>query len=269
MLRLVVPEAVRRAALFPGTDLPPPAPEHPSSRVTRDGYSIGLFPGRSSGTVLVERFQDVESAVADIRRVLADDGKQSSTWFVPEPASPPGLAAMLLELGLTPAGPPSLEPRYAAMALVTPPAPGPDDVEARRPRSFAEYRAGRLVSYEAFGESEEDVAAMTAQQRTQWEVEQRNDTFSSFVALVDGEVCGGAASHYGANAAFLAGGYTRSDMRGRGVYRALVRARWDAAAARGLRALTVGAGAMSRPILERLGFEHVGWVDCLRDEPGG
>jgi GNAT superfamily N-acetyltransferase len=65
---------------------------------------------------------------------------------------------------------------------------------------------------------------------------------------------------------YLAGGGTRPDRRGRGAYRALVRARWDAAVERGTPALTVGAGAMSRPILERLGFAIVGWADCLVDD---
>jgi len=36
-----------------------------------------------------------------------------------------------------------------------------------------------------------------------------------------------------------------------------VRARWDEAVRRGTPALAVGAGAMSRPILERLGFVQV------------
>ncbi len=261
-------DAVRRAALFPLADLQPPPPGSPSVRVTRDGYWINLFPGTAAGTVTVERLDDVEAAVADIRHVLAEDGKRRGTWFVPEEASPPGVAPRLRALGLVPAGPPSLEPRYAAMALVEPPAAGPADVEARRPRTFEEFEAGRRVGYEVFDESEEDIAAMSAQLRRQWEVEQKTDTTSSFVALVDGEVCGGARSQYGANAAFLAGGFTREDMRGRGVYRALVHARWDEAVARGTPALTVGAGAMSRPILEQLGFEVVGWTDCLVDDLG-
>jgi hypothetical protein len=41
------------------------------------------------------------------------------------------------------------------------------------------------------------------------------------------------------------------------VYRSLVRARWDYAVERGTPALTVQAGRMSRPILERLGFELI------------
>jgi GNAT superfamily N-acetyltransferase len=53
--------------------------------------------------------------------------------------------------------------------------------------------------------------------------------------------------------------------RGRGVYRALVRARWDDAVALGTPALCVHAGAMSRPILERRGFTCIGEVDVLGD----
>ena len=89
--------------------------------------------------------------------------------------------------------------------------------------------------------------------------------FRTFVALVGGEVVGKGAAIQGANAAWLVGGSTRADMRGRGVYRALVRARWDTATERGTHALTVTAGRMSRPILERLDFMTVGWVDCVLD----
>jgi hypothetical protein len=53
--------------------------------------------------------------------------------------------------------------------------------------------------------------------------------------------------------------------RGRGAYRALVRARWDDAAERGTPALIVHAGRMSRPILERLGFQAVAEIDVLED----
>ena len=60
----------------------------------------------------------------------------------------------------------------------------------------------------------------------------------------------------------------RGWRRGRGVYRSLVQARWDWAVELGTPALTVQAGRMSRPILERLGFEFVEpvrvYVDNLR-----
>lgn len=55
-------------------------------------------------------------------------------------------------------------------------------------------------------------------------------------------------------------------MKGCGVYRALVRARWDEAVRRGTPALVVQAGKMSRPILERLQFERRTEVHILIDE---
>jgi hypothetical protein len=48
----------------------------------------------------------------------------------------------------------------------------------------------------------------------------------------------------------------------------LVRARWDAAQARGVALLVVHAGKMSLPILERLGFKRIGSVRVLVDESG-
>jgi GNAT superfamily N-acetyltransferase len=55
---------------------------------------------------------------------------------------------------------------------------------------------------------------------------------------------------------YLAGGATLPEARGRGAYRALVRARWDFAVGQGTPAMTVGAQESSRPILERCGFRR-------------
>jgi hypothetical protein len=63
----------------------------------------------------------------------------------------------------------------------------------------------------------------------------------------------------------MIGGSVRVDRRGRGAYRALVRARWDAAVERDTPALTVSAGAMSGPVLDRLGFATIGQGDVLSD----
>ncbi|MEV6057227.1 GNAT family N-acetyltransferase [Streptomyces sp. NPDC052107] len=59
----------------------------------------------------------------------------------------------------------------------------------------------------------------------------------------------------GTRFAGLWGGGTVEAWRGRGVYRALVAHRARVAAAHGYRYLQVDASPMSRPILERLGFE--------------
>jgi len=78
-----------------------------------------------------------------------------------------------------------------------------------------------------------------------------------YSASIDGEVVGGARAFFGPRGALLSGGATELEFRGRGVYRALVRARWDDAVARGTPALIVQAGVMSEPILRRLGFVEV------------
>jgi predicted N-acetyltransferase YhbS len=64
----------------------------------------------------------------------------------------------------------------------------------------------------------------------------------------------------------LGAGSTAVWARGRGLYRALVRARWDDAVERGTPALAVMANPDTYyPILERLGFEDVCTVQRLED----
>lgn len=57
--------------------------------------------------------------------------------------------------------------------------------------------------------------------------------------------------------ASLWGGSTLADYRGRGLYTALLAMRVREAAARGYRFITVDAGPMSRPIVERFGFAEL------------
>src|SRR5262245_66570932 len=88
----------------------------------------------------------------------------------------------------------------------------------------------------------------------------------SFLALLDCEpVAAGTLALTEAGPALLTGGATLPEARGRGCYRALVRARWDEAVRLGASGLAVGAGKMSRPILEELGFRAVGDIHVLED----
>jgi len=65
----------------------------------------------------------------------------------------------------------------------------------------------------------------------------------------------------------LWGGAVLPTHRGRGLYRAIVAARARHALARGFRYLTVDAGPMSRPILERLGFAHLATITACTWRP--
>jgi GNAT superfamily N-acetyltransferase len=105
--------------------------------------------------------------------------------------------------------------------------------------------------------------------RERWERVKDDPRGDAFVALVDGRVVGSAGASYTDAGLYLGGGNVAKAARGRGVYRALVRARWDVAVARGTPALVVQAGQMSRPILERLGFRTVCTIRLFGDDSGG
>lgn len=79
---------------------------------------------------------------------------------------------------------------------------------------------------------------------------------SVYVAYVDGEPVSAARIHFSQTGTFasLWGGATLPDFRGRGLYTALLAVRVQEAMRRGARFLTIDAGPMSRPIVERLGF---------------
>ena len=78
-----------------------------------------------------------------------------------------------------------------------------------------------------------------------------------WLAYVDGEPVAWAGALACEHGLFLTGGVTLPEARGRGAYRALVRARWDDAVRRGTPGLVVHAEEPSRRVLERIGFTHV------------
>ena len=77
-----------------------------------------------------------------------------------------------------------------------------------------------------------------------------------YVAYADGRAVASARAEFAPGRSFagLWGGGTLPAYRGRGIYRALVKARAEEARRRGYRFLRVDARETSRPILERLGF---------------
>ena len=84
-------------------------------------------------------------------------------------------------------------------------------------------------------------------------------------ARVDGEYAGGGGARLLEEGARLGGGSVKPQFRGRGIYRALVAARVNAARQRGLRAVATDARPTSKPILLQLGFRQVGRWWSYRD----
>jgi hypothetical protein len=70
--RVVVPESIRRAALFPELDLPALPSEHPARRVVVEGVFVRLLPGLPVALVSPERIEEseIDRTVDEVRRFL-------------------------------------------------------------------------------------------------------------------------------------------------------------------------------------------------------
>jgi hypothetical protein len=215
---------------------------------TNDAYVLSGEIGHTWTQVERIRLREDElaEAIADVNRFMHESGTERASWWLTERSTPAEEAFLAAGLHRNEA-----DYLHAAMVLTTEP-PAVEDVEVRRLATFAEFAESRRLALEAFANphqripTEEELAA-------EWE-QQLNPVFA---AWLDGRMASVGSAVYTRAGGYLMGGSTAAWARGRGAYRAVVRARWDEALRRGTPALAVGAGHMSRPILERLGFEQV------------
>jgi hypothetical protein len=227
-------------------------------RIDTGRYVLCLGAGSTWNTVQRQRFplEQVDEVLAEVRTELRARGRTQTQWEVGTSA-PEGLVDALLERGLVP----DKDPYAVALVLDRePPAIGPG-LAARRIETLEELEASAEVQWEAFGATPQEIeeARRLLPERFRDGVNLRHSVW------LEGEiVCTGIATptEWGL---LLYGGATRPSARHRGAYRALIRARWDDAVALGAPALVTQGGSMSRPILERLGFERVGEVHMLMD----
>lgn len=99
---------------------------------------------------------------------------------------------------------------------------------------------------------------------------ERPESARHYVAYADGVpvATGRIAFSPGDPFAYLAGGATLPEYRGRGLYTDLLRVRVLEAISRRVRLLMVDARPMSRPILERHGFRFLGHAYACNWKPG-
>lgn len=243
----------------------------PGPRVERDWSAGGCLtyqPGPSplSATVSAVRTADASELEALVRysaEWFAARGRTDCYWFVTPATTPADAGSRLASLGLTPWG------RGTAMTMTSPPPAGPDGVDIREVEDVEAYLTYTLLTLEAGSvEPIDDAAreAAVAANDAAWRnVLATNGRRRCYLAFVDGEpAAAGGMVFTEHGAAVLAGGATAPAQRGRGLYRALVRHRWDVAAAEGVPALVTQASDESRPILAALGFATVAELDLLR-----
>jgi GNAT superfamily N-acetyltransferase len=197
------------------------------------------------------RLRDGEAvdAVAEVRDVLAKTGTRVASWWLSDRATPAGVEEQLLDAGLQ-----LMADDYLLQGLLatTPPPPGPPDVEVRRAETVDDWLAVRRLQQDVFDNPPERRSS-PAELTSEFE----RARIALFGAWLDGELVGAGAATPSSRGLLLWGGAVREDARGRGCYRALVRARWDEAVRLGTPALTVSANESSGPALLHLGFEKV------------
>jgi hypothetical protein len=242
----------------------PPSPR--SDRVVTDRYAVVMGERALPAFTVVQRLrldgEDVTATVDEVRDLLARRGRTAATWEVGSSARPQGLVARLQALGMRDFD----EPHVVGMVLGGTPAWSVPDVEVRRAASVDDYVAAAAIMAEGFGEAPEadDVARERAARALAAERDVGRDV--TFLAFLDGAPVAAAKANVTPHALVLGAAATRTAARGRGAYRALVAARLEEARRLGAPWLVTQAGSMSRPILQRLGFEEVCTIHVLLDE---
>jgi len=206
----------------------------------------------------------IDERVRQLRETFRERGRDEFTWWVGTSSTPDDLEDRLLALGAVPYGD---DPVVASMVSTSEP-PEVEDVEVRRVERLEEFVIARELAWSTAEFTDEQFAHVRATIPERWEARQRDGHAVAFLAYAGDEPIAAADVIFVTFAGFLSGAVTRPAYRGRGAFRALVRARWDEAVRRGTPALIVGAGKMSRPILERIGFETVAEQHLLVDRSG-
>ena len=235
-------------------------------RIVDSRYVISLGAGSDPHFTVVQRLRlqsaNVEEAVLELRSLISARGRAACTWEIGDSATPADLVDRLLALGCEP----DREPLATGMVLTEPPAGDPPDVTARRVETLAEYEEAIRIAHEAFDAPKASTDEALARSALDFAREGRE--WATYLAFADGQPIARATAQFTEHGVLLFGGATRGSARGRGAYRALVRARWEDAVAHGTPVLVTHAGSMSRPILASLGFREVATIHILLDRFG-
>ena len=225
--------------------------------VERPGFVFEAATSRSA--VHRIRLGDVESAVEWTRDEAFRRGISALEWWVGWHATPDDLEDRLFALGLVRDETPVL----TGMTSTVEP-PSVDGIDVRRITTIEEQLAALELDWVVWGVPMAERGQRAATERTYFDP---NGALHHFAAYLDGRPVGFARGIDMDEGVALMGGVVLPEARGRGAYRALVRARWDHAVSRGTPCLVVQAGDMSAPVLDGLGFVRHGELRLFTD-PG-
>lgn len=223
-------------------------------RVERTAHTL-RFVGQGDIGWFMVGWSDLDESTADA--VIADEtayfGALGHTfeWKYFDYDQPADLEDRLIAAGFKRSADESVMLGVIATMPRSAPPPGIDIVEVH---DASGVDALMDVHEAVFGEKDERYRAHLL-----WQLENEPDTLMLVMAMDGDRAVSAARAEFPPKGEFVSlwGGATLPEYRRRGIYRALVSYRADAAAARGFHYLHVDASEDSRPILERLGFLRV------------
>ena len=237
--------------------------DHERRTLARDGESVEILPHVSRLSVSPGPYHVLiySSLTPDTAERLIDEQidhyrslGSGFEWKVYSHDAPADLRFRLARHGFT------VGPREAVLVLDL--SEPPSWVRDAKPGAHEIVRVERVEQVDLFRDAAEEIFGkdygLTSGQLTA-AIQAGSREHVAYLAMADGKAASigrlytHPASHFGG----LYGGGTRAAYRGRGLYRALVAARARDALALGARYLIVDALPTSRPILERLGFQHL------------
>jgi hypothetical protein len=199
------------------------------------------------------REDELDDLIALVHELVPADKRQ--TWWIGPTARPANIIELLEARGFRPAEDGA---ELRAMALTTPPPDPAAGVEVRRVETLDDFLTAREVQWDAFEVPQERRELQRPYLHGEFDEAMTHGTPLTFLALLDGKPAATGMAIPSERGVFLIAGSTATWARGRGLYRALVRARWDYAVERGTPALITEALVdTSYPILQRLGFAEV------------
>lgn len=214
--------------------------------------------GRRQASMQRLRLDDVGATVAWARAECRRRGVERCEWWVGWSATPTDLAQRLVDLGFVPD---DEESTLTGMSIETEP-PAAPHVDVRRLETIDQHLAALEVSWDVWELPEEQRVTRREHERERFAPD---GNVHHFAAYEDDRPVGFGRAIDMQHGVALMGGDVAERARRRGVYRALVHARWEHAVARGTPLLVVQAGRMSEPVLTGLGFESHGTIQLFME----
>lgn len=229
-----------------------PRPSYPV--IVTDDYTY--VAGVRDAWVVDVHAPNVEWARAESRRRALPEVVWWVGWSAPD-----GVAGELEQRGLVPD---AVQPLLTGMTCAAEP-PSAPQIEARPIGTLGQQLEALEVDLAVWNVSASERAERLERAPAQFEEDVRSGVAHYWAAYDGGRPIGFARALDMEDGVALMGGAVLPEARGRGVYRALVHARWLHAAERGTPLLVVQAGPMSAPVLDGLGFERHGEIHLFAD----